>query len=148
MGTCTQPRKHTHTHTHTHTHKSICFRKTGLKMLAQRVMLQCRQMANSVKTGKTTGAHMIAIGSGVCGVGGLAYSLKPALAPASSANIHGAAMWPQYVRERLQGTFGYFGSGLAFTALGGAISIRNRAIVNFFGQGGLLSWSSHSFDDG
>lgn len=108
-------------------------------MLAQRVMLQCRQMANSVKTGKTTGAHMIAIGSGVCGVGGLAYSLKHALAPASSANIHGAAMWPQYVRERLQGTFGYFGSGLAFTALGGAISIRNRAIVNFFGQGGLMS---------
>jgi len=109
-------------------------------MLARRVVLQCRQMANKVKTGSTGGAHAIAIGSGIVGVGGLAYSLKHAFAPADSAMIHGAAMWPKYVRERLQGTFGYFGSGLAFTAVGGALSIRNRAIVNFFSQGGLMSF--------
>jgi len=102
-------------------------------------MLQCRQMASKSKTGSTGPAQAIAIGSGVCGVAGLAYSLKHAFAPADSAMIHGVSMWPQYVRDRLQGTFGYFGAGVGFCGLGGALSIRIPAIVNFF-SGGLLSF--------
>jgi len=109
-------------------------------MLARRVMLQCRQMANNAKTGSMTGAHAIAIGSGLIGAGGLAYSLKHAFAPAETAMLNGVAMWPQYVRERLQGTFGYFGAGVGFCGLGGAAACRIPAVLNFFSRGGFMSF--------
>lgn len=100
--------------------------------------MQSRQMSSRI-TQKSTGAQAIAIGSGVLGLGGLAYSLKHAIAPADSAMLHNVAVWPKYVKDRLSGTFQYVLAGCGVTALGGMAALRSPTAMRLFGGNGLKS---------
>lgn len=107
-------------------------------MLA-RIVMQSRQMSSKIAT-KSGAAQGIAIGSGVIGLGGLAYSLKHAIAPADNAMIHNVGIWPKYVKDRLFGTFGYCLSGLGATALGGMAALRSPTAMRLFGGGSAMSF--------
>jgi len=102
--------------------------------------MQSRQMSSRI-TQKSIGAQAIAIGSGVLGLGGLAYSLKHAIAPADSAMLHNVAVWPKYVKERLSGTFQYVLAGCGVTALGGMAALRSPTAMRLFGGNSLMSFA-------
>jgi len=100
--------------------------------------MSSRQMSTKI-TSKSTAAQAIFIGSGVVGAGGLAYSLKHAISPADSAMIHNVGVWPQYVKDRLSGTFKYCLAGFGATALGGMAALRSPTAMRLFGGNGLAS---------
>jgi len=102
--------------------------------------MQSRQMSSKI-TQRSTGAQAIFVGSGVLGLGGLAYSLKHAFSPADSAMIHNVAVWPKYVKERLSGTFQYVLAGCGATALGGMAALRSPTAMRLFGGGSLMSFA-------
>jgi len=87
-----------------------------------------------------TGAKLIALGSGVCGVGGLAYSIKHALSPQDDALINKVAIWPKYVKDRINGTFGYCLGGIGVTTVGAAAALRSQTLMRFFGSGSMMSF--------
>jgi len=103
--------------------------------------MSSRQMSTKV-TGKSTAAQAIFIGSGVVGAGGLAYSLKHAFSPADSAMIHNVGVWPQYVKDRLSGTFKYVLAGFGATALGGMAAVRSPAAMRLFGGNSFASFAA------
>jgi len=103
--------------------------------------MSSRQMSTKV-TGKSTAAQAIFIGSGVIGAGGLAYSLKHAFSPADSAMIHNVGVWPQYVKDRLSGTFKYVLAGFGATALGGMAAVRSPAAMRLFGGNSFASFAA------
>lgn len=107
-------------------------------MLA-RIAMQSRQIRTKASQGKSGPAQAIAIGSGVIGLGGLAYSLKHAISPADSAMIHNVAVWPKYVKERLSGTFQYCLAGCGVTALGGMAALRSPTAMRLFGGSSMMS---------
>lgn len=77
---------------------------------------------------------------GVTGAGGLAYSLRYALAPAENANIRNVALWPQYVKDRVAGTFGYCMGGLGVTAAAAMASVRSQAVMRLVGGNTMMSF--------
>jgi len=101
--------------------------------------MSSRQMSTKI-AGKSTAAQAIFIGSGVVGAGGLAYSLKHAFSPADSAMIHNVGVWPQYVKDRLSGTFKYCLAGFGATALGGMAAVRSPAAMRLFGGNSFASF--------
>jgi len=103
--------------------------------------MSSRQMSTKIGS-KSTAAQAIFIGSGVIGAGGLAYSLKHALYPADSAMIHNVGVWPQYVKDRLSGTFKYCLAGFGATALGGMAAIRSPAAMRLFGGNSFASFAA------
>jgi len=78
---------------------------------------------------------------GVSGVGGLAYSLKYALSPTTDSHLGRAQMWPQYVRDRLRGTFGYCLSGIGVTTVGAAATLRSPTLMRLLGGNSLMSFA-------
>lgn len=109
--------------------------------MLSRIVLNCsRPMSGPVKSSTTTAWKAGMAGLGVFSVGGLAYSLKHALAPSESAMIHQAAVWPKYVRERLSGTFGYCLAGLGFTGVGAMAASRSATAMRLFGGNSMMSF--------
>lgn len=100
--------------------------------------MSSRQMSTKF-TSKSTVAQGIFIGSGLVGAGGLAYSLKHAFSPADSAMLHNVGVWPQYVKDRLSGTFKYCLAGFGATALGGMAALRSPAAMRLFGGNSFAS---------
>lgn len=109
--------------------------------MLSRIVFQTRQMSSKI-TQKSTAANMIYIGSGVLGAGGLAYSLKHAISPADSANLHNVALWPKYVKDRISGTFQYCLAGLGVTAVGGMAALRSQTAMRLFGGNGFASFAA------
>jgi len=104
------------------------------------VAMGCRQMSQRTSGTASNAWRYGMIGLGVSGVGGLAYSLRYALSPDSDSNIRRAAVWPQYVKDRLQGTFGYCLSGIGFTTAGALAALRSQTAMRFFGSGSIGSF--------
>lgn len=51
--------------------------------------------------------------------------------------------WPQYVRERLQQTYGYLAGSLGITAMSAVAASRSPAVMNLVSRGNLLVWFCH-----
>jgi len=106
--------------------------------LAKISSLQVRLMASKTTTSTVTKGAGIAFG--LCGVGGLAYSLKNAMYPAQDNNLARTAVWPQYVKDRVRGTFGYCLGGIGFTVAGAMATLRSPAAMRLVGSNSMLSF--------
>jgi len=106
--------------------------------LAKLSTLQVRLMAS--KTGTSTVVKGAGVAFGVCGVGGLAYSLKNAMMPAQDNNLARSTVWPQYVKDRVRGTFGYCLGGIGFTVAGAMATLRSPAAMRFVGSNSMMSF--------
>lgn len=111
-------------------------------MLLNRIVWQAtrQKVSKAGSDSAFTGAKIIAYGSGVCGLGGLAYSLKHAFSPQDDALINKVAIWPKYVKDRVNGTFGYYLAGLGVTSAGAAAALRSQTIMRLVGSNSMLSF--------
>jgi len=80
------------------------------------------------------------MGVGLTGVGGLAYSIKHALSPTTDNHLSRAAVWPEYVRERLRGTFGYCLGGIGVTTAGAMATLRSQTLMRMVGSNTMFSF--------
>ncbi|XP_014256610.1 growth hormone-inducible transmembrane protein-like [Cimex lectularius] len=77
------------------------------------------------------------IGGGVCGIGALCYygvglGNKPGF-------IDHSMVWPEYVKERVQSTYMYFGGSLLFTSTAAAMAFRSPVIMNLVTRNGVIA---------
>lgn len=101
-----------------------------------------RPMSNKIMLG----------GLGTAAAGGLAYSLFYASNPDENSHIKTTAFWPNYVKERINGTFGYCLGGLAVTTAAATATLQSPALLamvasnsmmSFFGCIALMMGSGH-----
>jgi len=109
-------------------------------MFSHTLLRSVRVMSTGPATKGLTAWKVGMISVGVGGAGGLAYSLKYALAPAENANIRNMSLWPQYVKDRLAGTFGYCMGGLGITAGGAMASLRSPTVMRLVGGNTMMSF--------
>lgn len=79
---------------------------------------------------------------GVAAAGGLgllcSYSVPRPGSTSAPALFDEAAIWPQFVKQRIQKTYMYFAGGAAVAAAAGLQSVRMPRTINFFMRGGLM----------
>ncbi|CAF0803147.1 unnamed protein product [Brachionus calyciflorus] len=93
------------------------------------------RLGQRVATGETTGletpinvGRMALAGASVFGLGSLAYY---GLGFSKQTGfIDRASLWPQYVKERIQTTYQYFGAGLGVTAASAMAVARSPTLMN------------------
>jgi len=78
--------------------------------------------------------------AGACGASGLAYTLSNAMFPAMNSNLHTLGAWPEYAKQRIQGTFSYFTSGIAMTALGAYGTLRTPALMRIMSSNSMFAF--------
>lgn len=74
------------------------------------------------------------------GVAGLSYTLYNAFNPAANSNLHTLGVWPAYAKQRIQGTFGYFLSGIGVTATGAALTLRSPTLMRLVGSNSMFAF--------
>lgn len=100
--------------------------RLGIKRVAKSKTL--KEMAQSPATGSADmmGRGLI-VGASAIGIGALCYY---GLGLSSEVGaIERAAIWPQYVRDRIRSTYSYFGMGVAATAASALAMARNPALL-------------------
>lgn len=92
--------------------------------------------------GPTTGKPFIygtyaVAGASVFGIGMLCYY---GLGMSKEINaVDRSAVWPEYVRHRLQQTYGYLAGGVALTAMAGIAGARSPLVMSIASRGSLLA---------
>lgn len=77
-----------------------------------------------------------AAGGAVIGLGALCY-YGAGLSSATGAIDH-AALWPEYVKERIRTTYMYFGGSIAISTATAAAIFRSPSIMRFVSSGGII----------
>jgi len=116
-------------------------------MLASRLIRinfrNLRQGTSVKQVTKTPQSKAYYAGVGFCGltgVGGLTYSIYHALNPEASSSLQKVAIWPQYVKDRVQGTFSYCLGGIGVTTAAAMATLRTPFLMNLVGKNTLVSF--------
>lgn len=105
-------------------------RATRPRSLKEAVMTPAGDGAFSIGKGVVAGAS--ALGLGALCFYGLGFSAEPGA-------IERSMVWPQYVKERIQSTYIYFGGSLAFTAASAVTCFRSPMVMNIVMSGGWMA---------
>lgn len=79
-----------------------------------------------------------AAGGAAIGLGALCY-YGAGLSSATGAIDH-AAFWPEYVKERIQTTYMYFGGSIVISTASAVACLRSQALMRFLSSGGLVAF--------
>jgi len=71
---------------------------------------------------------------------GLGYTLSNAISPKDTSNLHTLAYWPAYVKERINGTFGYCLGGVGVTAASAMATLRTPALMRLMGGNSMFAF--------
>lgn len=121
--------------------------QTSTKMLAHHLLrTSIRQFSKKPVAAKNSlaGSSKVWFGAaaatGVASLGGLAYTLTRCVSPAQDANVYDMTMWPQYVAQRINGTFKYCVGGLGVTTLGAMLTMRNATMMRMMSSNSMFSF--------
>ncbi|KAH8258915.1 hypothetical protein KR038_003537 [Drosophila bunnanda] len=88
--------------------------------------------ANAYSMGKGAAAGAAAVGLGALCYYGVGLGKQTSIAD-------NAIMWPQYVRDRIQSTYAFFGGSCILTAASAAAVFRSHRLLELASRGGLLA---------
>jgi FtsH-binding integral membrane protein len=77
--------------------------------------------------------------TGGCGALGLSYTLKNAFMPTATSNLHSVGFWPDYVKQRISGTFSYCLSGIGVTTGAAMMTLRSPSMMKMMGNNSMIA---------
>jgi len=88
---------------------------------------------------RPTSTNIMLGGLGTLAAGGLAYSLFYASNPDENSQIKRTSLWPTYVKERINGTFGYCVGGLGVTTVAATATLQSPALLAAVASNSMMS---------